>query len=118
MLLLSSMAFAQNANDILIKVGNETITKSQFVTAYQKNNLLSESTEKDLREYLDLYINYRMKVQEAIKLQMDTSTAFKKNLPPTKDSLRNNTSSTPRSASSCWKRLLTAPNTKLELHTF
>lgn len=80
MLLLSSMAFAQNANDILIKVGNETITKSQFVTAYQKNNLLSESTEKDLREYLDLYINYRMKVQEAIKLQMDTSTAFKKEL--------------------------------------
>lgn len=80
MLLLTSMAFAQNTDDILIKIGNEKITKSQFVTAYQKNNLLSESTEKDLREYLDLYINYRMKVQEAISLRMDTADSFKKEL--------------------------------------
>lgn len=76
----TSALFAQSDNDILIKIGNENITKGAFVTAYQKNNLISESTEKDLREYLDLYIKYRMKVQEAISLQMDTSKDFQREL--------------------------------------
>lgn len=73
-------AFAQNDNAVLLKVGKESITKNEFIQAYQKNNLLSESTEKDLREYLDLFINYRMKVQEAQSLQMDTAQAFQKEL--------------------------------------
>jgi len=72
--------FAQQNNDILIKVGDENITKEAFVNAYQKNNSLSSATEKDLREYLDLYINYRMKVQEAQSLKMDTSAAFVREL--------------------------------------
>ena len=54
------------------------MTVDEFVNAYQKNNSFNESTEKDLREYLDLYINYRMKVQEAKALQLDTAKAFQK----------------------------------------
>lgn len=79
-LTIIGLASAQNDNAVLLKVGNETITKSQFIQAYQKNNLLSEASEKDLREYLDLFINYRMKVQEAQSLQMDTAAAFQKEL--------------------------------------
>lgn len=71
---------AQNNNDILLKVGSENITKEAFVNAYQKNNSLSSATETDLREYLDLYINYRMKVLEAQSLKMDTSAAFVREL--------------------------------------
>ncbi len=77
---LAGSAMAQTDDSILLTVGNEKITKAEFVNAYQKNNLLSESSEKDLREYLDLYTNYRMKVQEAIALKMDTSKAFQKEL--------------------------------------
>lgn len=72
--------FAQNNNDILVKIGKESITKSAFVNAYNKNNDLSAASEKDLREYLDLFINYRMKVQEAQVLKMDTSAAFVREL--------------------------------------
>lgn len=71
---------AQNDNDVLMTVGNETITKGQFVNAYQKNNLLSNATEKDLREYLDLFVNYRLKVQDATAAQMDTAKAFRTEL--------------------------------------
>ena len=71
---------AQNNNDILVKVGNESITKGAFVNAYSKNNDLSTATEKDLREYLNLFINYRMKVQEAQSMKMDTSAAFVREL--------------------------------------
>lgn len=76
----TTCAFAQTNNDILIRIGQENVTVDEFVNAYQKNNSFNESTEKDLREYLDLYINYRMKVQEATALRMDTSEAFKKEL--------------------------------------
>lgn len=82
-LLVASVAmsvFAQNDNAVLMTVGNETITKDQFVKAYQKNNLLSTATEKDLREYLDLFINYRLKVQDAESMQLDTAEAFVKEL--------------------------------------
>lgn len=79
-LTIASSVFAQTDNSILLTVGNEKITKTEFINAYLKNNSLSTSTEKDLREYLDLYTNFRMKVQEAIALKMDTAKAFQKEL--------------------------------------
>ena len=60
----------------MMTIGKETITVSDFVKAYQKNNLLSEATENDLREYRELFINYRLKVQEAEAMQLDTSASF------------------------------------------
>lgn len=81
-LLLGSMMalYAQTNNNVLVRIGKESVTVDEFLNAYQKNNTLSEATEKDLREYLDLYINYRMKVQEATALKMDTSSQFKNEL--------------------------------------
>ena len=78
--LCAGAMFAQNNNDILVKVGNENITKGEFVNAYQKNNNLSAASEQDLREYLNLFINYRMKVQEAESMKLDTSEAFQREL--------------------------------------
>lgn len=72
--------YAQNDNTVLMTIGNESITKTEFVRAYQKNNLLSSATEKDLRDYLDLFINYRLKVQDAQAMKLDTAEAFQKEL--------------------------------------
>ena len=60
----------------MMTIGKETITVNDFVKAYQKNNLLSEATENDLREYRELFINYRLKVQEAEAMKLDTSAGF------------------------------------------
>lgn len=68
--------YAQEDNRVLMTIGKETITVSDFVKAYQKNNMLSEATENDLREYRELFINYRLKVQEAEAMQLDTSASF------------------------------------------
>lgn len=72
------MAFSQN--EILMKVGGESIGKDAFVRAYQKNNELNKATERDLRDYLDLYVNYRLKVQDAKTMMLDTSKAFQREL--------------------------------------
>ena len=67
---------AQSSDPVLMTVGNETVTKSEFIKAYQKNSSLSEATEADLRDYLKLYMDYRMKVQEAKALKLDTAKQF------------------------------------------
>ncbi len=79
-LLLFSMTSlrAQNDDPVLMTVGAETVTKSDFVKAYQKNSMLSEATESDLREYLRLYTDYRMKVQEAKAMKLDTAKVFQR----------------------------------------
>ena len=50
--LLMNAAVAQNNDPVLMTIGKESVTKSEFIKAYQKNSSLSEATEADLREYL------------------------------------------------------------------
>ena len=69
---------AQNDDPVLMTVGSEKVTKSDFIKAYQKNSMLSEATEADLREYLRLYSDYRMKVQEARAMKLDTAKVFQR----------------------------------------
>lgn len=69
---------AQNDDSVLMTVGSEEVTKSDFIKAYQKNSLLTDATEADLREYLQLYTDYRMKVQEAKAMKLDTARVFQR----------------------------------------
>lgn len=72
---------AQNS-DVILTVGNEKVTKKEFEYVFKKNNTKNSEapTEKSLREYLELYINYKLKVLEAKSLGMDTISSFKKEL--------------------------------------
>ena len=69
---------AQNADPVLMTVGPEKVYKSDFIKAYQKNSSISEATEADLREYVKLYSEYRMKVMEAKLMKLDTAKVFQK----------------------------------------
>ena len=58
----------------LIEIGEERVSQEEFVRLYTKNNIdgSADFSEESLNEYLELYINYRLKVQEAYALKMDT----------------------------------------------
>ena len=43
---------------------------------YSKNNNLKTATESDLRDYLELFINFKMKVLEGEELKYDTTRQF------------------------------------------
>ncbi len=70
-------SYAQN-NETLITIGNKKISKSEFERIYKKNNsnLYDDSDKKTPEEYVDLFINFKLKVMEAENLKMDTSAAF------------------------------------------
>ncbi|MEO6683550.1 MAG: peptidylprolyl isomerase [Ginsengibacter sp.] len=55
----------------LFSYGNNTVSKTEFETAYNKNNTSKSKDAKAIREYLDLYIAFKLKVQAAKDLQLD-----------------------------------------------
>ncbi|MCK5080042.1 MAG: peptidylprolyl isomerase [Bacteroidales bacterium] len=62
---------------VLISIDDEEISVSEFLNVYQKNNVDTDlSDKKSLQDYLELYINFRLKVKEARDLGMDTAKAF------------------------------------------
>lgn len=68
-------------NKVLFTVGNDKVTVEEFVKVYKKNNQDVDLTDKEaLDEYLNLYINFKLKVAEAEALMMDTSQSFIKEL--------------------------------------
>ena len=76
-------AFGQSKLDkqVLMTIGDQSITVKEFTDVYYKNNLKSEVIEKkSVDDYLDLFINFRMKVMEAEAQQLDTSAKFQKEL--------------------------------------
>ncbi len=74
---------AQNKLDkkVLMTIADEQVTVKEFMDVYGKNNVNNEVIDKkSLEEYLDLYINFKLKVKEAETLKMDTAQAFIKEL--------------------------------------
>ena len=74
------MLSAQNSNAVLFKVGGESVTTADFVNTFNKNNSLKNATESELREYLDLYINFKLKVLDGIDYKIDTALTFQREL--------------------------------------
>ena len=66
---------------ILLTIGNKKIPKSEFDNIYNKNNNKDKpSDEKSAAEYLELFINFKLKVTEAEELGLDSTSAFKTEL--------------------------------------
>ena len=78
-LLISSLiSFAQEKKDpIILTIAGENVPKSEFERVFKKNNNKDSTYDKKaVDDYLQLYINYKLKVKEALELGMDTAKAF------------------------------------------
>lgn len=68
--------FAQN-DPVLMTINGKDVTRSEFEYSYNKNNTESVVDKKTLKEYVPLFVNYKLKVEAAIDAGIDTTTAFK-----------------------------------------
>lgn len=61
----------------LFTFGGKPVSKAEFLRIYQKNGVQNKTdfSEKALRDYLNLYSLFRMKVAEAEAQQLDTAAA-------------------------------------------
>jgi len=71
---------AQNKNEVLITVGNESITATDFINTFNRNNSFSKATDSEIRDYLDLYIHFKLKVRDGLDSKIDTSPSFQREL--------------------------------------
>ncbi len=60
----------------LMKIENDIISVDDFLAIYNKNNTSNVVDKKSMDEYLDLFINFKLKVKAAEDLGMDTATKF------------------------------------------
>src|SRR5690606_452617 len=66
----------------LFTYGKHAVTKDEFLHVYQKNSTQKQTdfSKNSVEEYLNLYAIFKMKVQEAEALQMDTISALRSEL--------------------------------------
>ena len=72
---------AQNDDPVLFSVKNNPVHASEFLYIYSKTNRDKANFSKaSLEEYLDLYTKFKLKVQRAKDMQLDTIPALQKEL--------------------------------------
>ena len=77
-LTMSAAAMAQTTVDpIIMTVNGEPVLRSEFEYSYNKNNSEGVIDKKTVEEYVDLFINYKLKVCAALDAKYDTLQSFK-----------------------------------------
>ena len=85
---MSMTAFAQNAAPVqpdlarqtLMTINGKAVSAEEFLYIYEKNNQAGALDPKTMDEYLDMFINFKLKVAEAESQGIDTTEAFQKEL--------------------------------------
>ena len=76
--LASAAAVAQTTVDpVIMTVNGVDVPRSEFEYSYNKNNSDGVIDKKSVEEYVDLFINYKLKVLAALDAKYDTLSSFK-----------------------------------------
>ncbi len=73
-----SLLQSQTKNkDVLFTLDKEPVYVSEFMRVYNKNlELVKDESQKDVDAYLELFINYKLKLREAKALGLDKKTSY------------------------------------------
>lgn len=81
LLLFSTHLLPQENQDVLFTIDKESVTTSEFLSVFNKNrDIVDEENKKSINEYLDLYVNYKLKLKQAYALKLDTVSSYRKEL--------------------------------------
>ena len=82
--LVAAMSFltaaAQGSDETLMTINGKAVSAGEFLYIYEKNNQAGALDPKTMDEYLEMFINFKLKVAEAEAQGIDTTEAFKKEL--------------------------------------
>ena len=81
LLFIAAVPFAaaapQKDDPVIMTVNGQPVLRSEFEYSYNKNNSEGVIDKKSVEEYVDLFINYKLKVAAALDAHYDTLTSFK-----------------------------------------
>lgn len=78
LLIVSTSISAQDKKQSILQIDNQLFSKEEFQNIYKKNNtnLAEDADVKTPAEYMELFVNFKLKVLAAEKLGYDTVTSF------------------------------------------
>src|SRR5450631_3113577 len=74
----------------LFTYGNHMVNKDEFLRAYNKNKTASTDKEQAMKDYLDLYTKFKLKVQAAKDMHLDTLPLLQSDLQNFRTQIENN----------------------------
>jgi len=86
-LFLSCALLAKGKDPVLMNINGKPVLKSEFEYIYNKNNSNNSLDKKSLEEYVDLFVNFKLKVEEAKSQGIDTTKSFINELKGYRDQL-------------------------------
>jgi peptidyl-prolyl cis-trans isomerase SurA len=91
-LLVSLTSFAQSKKDkVLFSIEGEPTYVSEFSRVYKKNlDIIDKKDQKDIEEYFDLFLQYKLKLKEARNLKLNEKETYKKELAGYRKQLSSN----------------------------
>jgi len=74
---LETVALCAQSDPVVMTINGKPVPRSEFEYSYNKNNTDGVVDKKSVEEYVDLFINYKLKVQAALDARLDTLTSFR-----------------------------------------
>ncbi len=89
---LNLIGFAQNSTkEVLFTIDNKPYYTDEFARVYKKNlDLVKDESQKDLNQYLELFVGYKLKINKAYKLGLQDGTAYQNELKSYRSQLSKN----------------------------
>lgn len=72
------VAFGIEDDPVALTINGEPIKKSEFEYIYKKNSSVSTSEKKSIDEYVEMFINYKLKVLDAKSEQLNLTDSYLK----------------------------------------
>lgn len=91
-IVFSSLGYSQvKEKDVLLTIDDEPVYVDEFTRVYSKNlDMIQEESQKDKDAYLELFINYQLKIKEAHAQGLHEGTSFKQEYGNYRDQLSQN----------------------------
>ena len=77
-LAIVTMTAAAQEDPIIMRINGAPVTRSEFEYNYNKNNSEGVIDKKDVNEYAELFVNYKLKVLAALDDHLDTLSSYQK----------------------------------------
>ncbi len=114
-ILFVTVLFGQKKEEVLFTIDGDNVYTSEFIRVYQKNkDIVLDTEQKEFDDYLDLFIDFKLKLKEAKDLKLDTMTNYLSELNKYKGQLiepyLQNPEATEKLAKEAYERTLTEVN--------
>ena len=90
--ILTTLAHSQSRNkEVLFTIDEKPFYTEEFARVYNKNlDLVKDESQKDLDQYLELFLGYKLKVAKAYKIGLQNSEQYKSELATYRTQLAKN----------------------------